>query len=95
LQELSRREPNFKNRVAPEVEDAVVARALEQPAWGQLRAANELANKSGIHTKYSEPANYLPNDLEELHEAMGFSLASRCDHPTLFRSGFRYAKLKL
>ena len=45
LQELSRRKPNFKNRVAPEVEEAVVAIALAQPAWGQLRAANALAER--------------------------------------------------
>src|SRR5262245_44229792 len=45
LQELSRRTPNLKNRVAPEIEEAVVALALEQPAWGQLRAANELEQR--------------------------------------------------
>ena len=47
LQELSRRKPDFKNRVTPEVEAAVGALALEQPAWGQLRAATEVA-KRGI-----------------------------------------------
>jgi len=45
LQELSRRKPNFKNRVVPEVEAAVTALALEQPAWGQLRAATEVAQR--------------------------------------------------
>jgi len=41
--ELSRPQPHCKNRAAPEGEDAVVASALEQPAWGQLRAASALA----------------------------------------------------
>ena len=45
LPELSRRTPNLKNRVAPEIEEAGVALALEQPAWGQLRAAHELAQR--------------------------------------------------
>ena len=42
LKEKSRRKPCHKNRVAPEVEEAVVNMAYEYPAYGQARAANEL-----------------------------------------------------
>jgi len=48
LKEISRRKPNLKNRVDPEVEKAVLDFAYENPAFGQLRVSNEL-KKRGIY----------------------------------------------
>ncbi len=45
LQEISRRKPIPKNRVEPHIEEAVLALALEKPAYGQVRVANELTKR--------------------------------------------------
>jgi hypothetical protein len=47
LVEKSRRKPNQKNRTDERTEAAVVAFALDFPAYGQVRASNEL-RKQGV-----------------------------------------------
>jgi len=45
LLEISRRKPCVKNRIEKHIEKAVVELALEKPAYGQARAANDLAKR--------------------------------------------------
>lgn len=46
LLDMERRKPNPKNRVDPEINQAVVDIAVEQPTWGQARVANELRKRN-------------------------------------------------
>lgn len=70
LPELRRRKPQVKNRVAPEVEAAVCGIALEQPAWGQLRAANELAKRGSPIWPAGGRCVWERNGLENLNKRL-------------------------
>jgi len=70
LVEMSRRSPRHANRVASEVEEAIVAMAIEQPSWGPVRVANELA-KTGIHVSSTGVRSvWMRHDLEVMKKRL-------------------------
>lgn len=66
LQEVSRKKPIFKNRVPREVEDAVISFAIEKPAFGQLRASNELKKKGIFISPMGVRSVWLRNNLSTM-----------------------------
>lgn len=64
LKEISRKKPNLKNRIAPELENKIVDLAFEQPAWGQLRLSNHLRKEGTFISPGGVRSVWLRHDLE-------------------------------
>ena len=63
LKEISRRKPVLKNRVEPAIEQAVMEMEIEQPAWGQVRVANELTKRGQFVSPTGVRSVWVRNDL--------------------------------
>jgi len=70
LAEISRRKPNLKNRAMPEVEEAVVALAVDQPTWGQARVSNELRQRGLSVSPFGVRCIWQRHDLENMKKRL-------------------------
>jgi transposase InsO family protein len=70
LKEISRRKPNKKNRLPESLESRIVALAIEQPAWGQKRVANEFAREGISVSPAGVRCVWVRHDLERFEKRL-------------------------
>lgn len=70
LREISRKKPILKNRVADYIEEACVRMAIEYPAYGQQRAANELAKNGIMISPGGVRSVWMRNDIESFKKRL-------------------------
>jgi hypothetical protein len=70
LQELTRKKPLLKNRTAPEIEALIVELSMEQPAFGQIRIANEIRKRGHTISPAGVRGVWQRHDLETMKKRL-------------------------
>lgn len=93
LLDTPRRKPNIKNRIEACTEAAVIAFAIENPAYGQLRASNELRKQGTFVSPSGVRCVWLRNDLETFKKRL-FALEQKAANDGLVLTERQVAALE-
>jgi transposase InsO family protein len=64
LREISKKKPNPKNRIDPDIEKAILEMSFKQPAYGQVRVSNELKKEGLLISPGGVRSVWLRHELE-------------------------------